>query len=76
MEQTGVNDTATTVLLEMARLSRLPLDSARAQLLLPTFSAWSEGAVAINALMASEAHRDLIPVTIFSHPSRSNPESK
>lgn len=64
-----MDEARTTVLLELARLGRLPLDQARAELLLPTFEAWSEGAVAINALMASEAHREVMPVTILDHPS-------
>lgn len=61
--------TATAVILEMARLGHLPLDQAEAELILPTFTAWAEGAAGINALMSTEEHRELIPVTTFDHPT-------
>lgn len=64
----------TRVLLEMAELGRLPLDEARARILLPTFEAWSEGAAAINALMASEPFRGIMPVTVFGHPGTAEEE--
>ena len=65
----GQSNAEISVILDMARLGRLPLDQCEAELILPTFSAWAEGAAAINELMAAAKHRELVPVTTFDHPT-------
>jgi hypothetical protein len=53
---------------KLAGAADLPLTDERAAVLAPQLGAWLSAANELNAKLSADEHRDVLPITTFSHP--------
>ena len=53
----------------LAGYAELPLAAGRESIINATLEAWIKDANELSRKMSAEKHRDLIPATVFSHPT-------
>ena len=51
----------------LAQAAGLPLGPDRESVLLPILRNWLKDSAALNTLMQREAHRAVVPITLFKH---------
>lgn len=59
---------------ELARYADLPLAPGREDQITPILAAWLEDANALSRKMSAPQYQDLVPATVFTHPSHEEGE--